>query len=44
MVEKVAKIRVPTAGFHGGKQVHGLHHMEARFLMFTGGEKNICKK
>jgi len=32
MVEKVAKIKVPTAGFHGGKQVHGLRHVEARFL------------
>jgi S-ribosylhomocysteine lyase LuxS involved in autoinducer biosynthesis len=32
MVEKVAKIKVPTAGFYGGKQMHGLRHVEARFL------------
>jgi hypothetical protein len=32
MVEKVAKIEVPIAGFYGGKQMHGLRHVEARFL------------
>ena len=32
MVEKVAKIKVPTVGFYGGKQMHGLRHVEARFL------------
>ena len=35
---------VETAGFHGGKQVHGLHHMETRFLMLAGGEKNHMQK
>ena len=44
MVAKVVKIKAPAAGFHGGKQVHGLHHMETRFHIFRGGEKNIIKK
>ena len=44
MVEKVAKTKVLTAGFHGGKQVHGLHHMGVRFHIFRGGEKNIFLK
>ena len=40
MVEKVAKIKVPTAGFYGGKQMHGLRHVEARFLKKTYSNKN----